>query len=111
MESAKYNTTVIITGAIRGSSRERYYKEVGLESLQQSRCIGNSVTFFKSYKISFQATYLMKSLPVIDLAIKEIPVPQFNVRHGFLNNFLFLSTAFEWNLVNWNMKKSETVTI
>ena len=47
MESAKYNTTVIITGAIRGSSRERYYKEVGLESLQQSRCIGNSVTFFK----------------------------------------------------------------
>lgn len=48
MESAKYNTTVIITGAITGgSSRERYYKEVGLESLQQSRCIGNSVTFFK----------------------------------------------------------------
>ena len=48
MESAKYKTTAIITGAMRGSSRDRCNKEVGLESLKQSRCIGNSVTFFKS---------------------------------------------------------------
>ena len=35
MESVQYNAAVAITGAIRGSSREIRYQELGLESLQQ----------------------------------------------------------------------------
>ena len=30
-----YNAALAITGAIRGSSREKLYQELGLESLQQ----------------------------------------------------------------------------
>ena len=37
MESVQYNATLAITGAIRGSSRENFYQELGLESLQQRR--------------------------------------------------------------------------
>ena len=37
MESVQYNATLAITGAVRGSSRENFYEELGLESLQQRR--------------------------------------------------------------------------
>ena len=37
LESIQYNAALAITGAIRGSSREKLYEELGLESLKQRR--------------------------------------------------------------------------
>ena len=37
METIQYNAALAITGAIRGSSREKRYQELGLETLQQRR--------------------------------------------------------------------------
>ena len=37
MEKVKYFAALIITGAIKGTSRERYYKELGLEFLPDRR--------------------------------------------------------------------------
>ena len=37
MESIQYNACLAITGAIRGTSREKIYQELGLESLQPCR--------------------------------------------------------------------------
>ena len=37
LESIQYNTAFAITGAIRGTSSEKLYQELGLESLQQRR--------------------------------------------------------------------------
>ena len=37
MESIQYNAAVAITGAIRGTSREKLYQELGLESLCKRR--------------------------------------------------------------------------
>ena len=34
LESIQYNAALAITGAIRGSSREKVYQELGFESLQ-----------------------------------------------------------------------------
>ena len=34
LESSQYNATLALTRAIRGSSREKLYQELGLESLQ-----------------------------------------------------------------------------
>ena len=33
----QYNAALAITGAIRGTSREKLYQELGLESLQKRR--------------------------------------------------------------------------
>ena len=35
IESIRYNACLALSGAIRGSSRERIYHELGLESLQR----------------------------------------------------------------------------
>ena len=37
IESLQYNAALPITGAIRGTLREKIYQELGLESLQQRR--------------------------------------------------------------------------
>ena len=37
METIQYNAALVITGAIRGSSREKIYQELDLETLQQRR--------------------------------------------------------------------------
>ena len=47
MESIQYNAALAITGAIRGSSREKLYQEQGLESLQQRRWYRKLCYFFK----------------------------------------------------------------
>ena len=37
LESLQYNATLAITGAIKGSSTEKIYEELGLESLKSRR--------------------------------------------------------------------------
>ena len=46
IESVQYNAALAITGAIRGSSRERLYQELGLESLSDRRRYRRLVCFF-----------------------------------------------------------------
>ena len=50
MESIQYNAALAITGAIRGSYREKLYQELGLESLQQRRWYRKLCYFFKLTK-------------------------------------------------------------
>ena len=46
IESVQYNAALAITGAIKGSSRERLYQELGLESLRERRWYRRQVYFF-----------------------------------------------------------------
>ena len=47
IESIPYNAALAITGAIKGTSRERLYQELGLESLRERRWYRRLVYFFK----------------------------------------------------------------
>ena len=47
LESIQYNAALAITGAIRGTSREKLYQELGLESLQKRRWYRKLCHFFK----------------------------------------------------------------
>ena len=40
IESVQYNSALAITGAIRGTSKEKIYHELGLESLEKRRWYG-----------------------------------------------------------------------
>ena len=46
IESMQYNAALAITGAIRGSSREKLYQELGLESLKQQGWFRKLCYFF-----------------------------------------------------------------
>ena len=59
LESVQYNTALVITGAIRGSSREKLYQELGLESLKSRRWYWKLYFFFKLKKKNIPLTYLI----------------------------------------------------
>ena len=47
IESVQYNASLAITGAIRGTSREKLYQELGLESLHDRRCYRKLCFYYK----------------------------------------------------------------
>ena len=50
IESVQHNTCLAIAGAIRGTSKEKLYDELGLESLQIRRWFRKLCYFYRSYK-------------------------------------------------------------
>ena len=64
LEIIQYNAALAITGAIRGISRDKIYKELGLESLQSRRILHRLCTFHKIKAIRLQS-YLFQLIPNI----------------------------------------------
>ena len=60
----QYNAALVITGAIKGTSKERIYRELGFESLADRRWFRRMCTFWKIVK-GISPTYLQTYLPVI----------------------------------------------
>ena len=50
LESIQYNACLALAGVIRGSSREKLYHELGLESLQRRRWYKKLCLFYKIFK-------------------------------------------------------------
>ena len=113
MESIQYNAALAITGAIRGSSREKLYQELGLESLRERRWYRKLCYFFKLIKnkspkylfnifLTVRSTYRARNIDNI---------PQFNVRHTFFRNSYFPSIVTEWNNLDKSIRNSESFSI
>ena len=62
LERIQYNAALTVTGAIRGTSRDKTYKELGLEYLQSRRGLHCLCTFHK-IKTSGLPSYLFKLIP------------------------------------------------
>ena len=63
METIQYNAALAITGAIRGSFREKQYQELGLETLQQRSWGRKFCCFYKILK-SQSPEYLYLIIPI-----------------------------------------------
>ena len=113
MESIQYNAALAITGAIRGSSREKLYQELGLESLQQRRWYRKLCYFFKLTK-NKSPKYLFNNIPTVRSTYRTRNIdniPQFNVRHTFFRNSYFPSIVTEWNNLDKSIRNSESLSI
>ena len=97
LELLQYNVSLAVTGAIRGTSREKLYEKVGLESLQLRHWFRKLSCFYKLFN-SERPHYLFKLIPsrsssYITRNIHNIAVPK--TRHTFLKNSFFPSTIIE----------------
>ena len=68
IESIQYNAAIATTGAIRGTSSEKLYQELGLESLRSRRWLRKLCLFYKIYK-NKSPSYLQDSLNVFKLSL------------------------------------------
>ena len=89
LESIQYHAALAITCAIRSSSKEKLYQELGLESLQQQRWFRKLCYFFKITKNQSPSICLIKSSPLGQHIEQEIILTTFL---GSMSNILFLRT-------------------
>ena len=112
LESVQYNAALAITGAIRGSSREKLYQELGLESLKSRRWYRKLCLFFKLKK-NKHPSYLFDMIPKV-LSTRTTRnhnnIPLFNVKHEYFRNSFFPSTVIEWNKFDNNIRNLESVS-
>ena len=62
IESIQYNAAIAITGAIRGTSSEKLYQELGFESLRSRRWLRKLCLFYKIYQ-NKSPSYLYNLIP------------------------------------------------
>ena len=69
LESVQYKAALVTTGAMKGTSRDKIYKELGLESLKSRRWYKRLSCMFKIMKKE-TPNYLINLIPKCEAAIK-----------------------------------------
>ena len=96
LESIQYNAAIAITGTIRGTSSEKLFQELGLETLKSRRWFRKLYLFYKILHIK-SPSYLLKLIPennslyVSRSALKN-QIPFFKLKTNFCRKFLFPSS-------------------
>ena len=110
LESIQYNACLVITGAIRGSSREKLHHKLGFESLQQRRWYRKLCCSYKIFKKE-SPRYLFNIIPTRNpfyITGNHTNIPLFKINHIFLKNSFFPSTIIEWNNLDPKLRNSDT---
>ena len=111
-ESIQYNASLAITGAIRGTSREKLYNELGFELLHGSRWYRKLCHFSKFYVFK-QPEYLLNLIPVRTSNYRTRNAddePYFNIIHNFFKNSFWPSAVVEWNKLDSTLRKVKSFT-
>ena len=113
IESIQYNAALAITGAIRGTSRERLYQELGIESLRDRRWFRRLCFIFKIIKFgspNYLFTMLPQSLnsrnPLRNHLFSTIP----SNTDYFSNSFLHFAIK-EWNGLDPSLRETESISL
>ena len=113
LESIKYNACLAITGAIRGTSSEKLYQELGLESLKSRRWFRKLCHFYKILNEK-SPSYLFDLIPNLN-SVRETRhsnnIPAIHTRHNYFKNSFFPSTISEWNNLDCKIRNSRSLSI
>ena len=115
IESIQYNAAIAITGAIRGSSSEKLYQELGLESLRSRRWLRKLCLFYKIYK-NKSPFYLYDLIPdrvkFYSTRSSQIDnISNIKTRSNFFRNSFFPSTIPEWNKLDCDISNSDSLNL
>ena len=115
IESIQYNAAIAITGAIRGTSSEKLYQELGLESLRWRRWLRKLCLFYKIYK-NKSPSHLYDLIPdrvkFYSTRSSQIDnISNIKTRSNFFRNSFFPSTITEWNKLDCDIRNSDSLNI
>jgi len=107
LESIQYNACLAITGCFRGTSQEKLYSELGLESLADRR-FARRMTFFYGIINNLAPSYLRNYLPVRLTAPGGLrtrnPIYPLNIRTERFRNTFFPYCISQWNVLGGNIR-------
>ena len=112
LESIQYNASLAITGAKRGTSKEKLYQELGFESLEQRCWFRKLCTFYKIYKNQSPSYhYNLKPLQTSScISRSSNNIPCFHFKHNFFKNSFFTSAIIEWNNLDTSINNSKSLS-
>ena len=112
IESIQYKARIAITGAIQGTSRERLYRELGLESLND-RCWFRKLTFFYKTIKGLPAPYLTKYVNLRSTSnyqtrsANKNKLQEFSCRTKNFKHSFFTFCVREWNKLDNTIRDAE----
>ena len=112
LESIQYNAAIATTGAIRGTSSENLFQELGLESLKSRRWLKKLCLFYKMFHEK-SPTYLFHLIPPINnvyatRSSQSNKISSFKTRHNFFKDSFFPAVISEWNSLDVNIRNSSS---
>ena len=110
IESVQYNAALAITGAIKGSSREKLYQELGLEYLYRRRWVRRLCLLYKVLSTG-QPTYIYDFLPPLRSFRRH--VNSFNLvcrKSEYFKNSFIPNIIYEWNKLDPDIRSSTSET-
>ena len=113
LKSLQYNASLAITGLIRGTSKEKLYQELDLESLQRRRWFRKLCTLYKIFK-NQSSRYLYDLLPLQTTSHNTRSsrnIPLFPFRHNLFKSSFFPSVIIKWNNLDKSIRNSESLSI
>ena len=111
LESIQYNACLAIAGAIRGTSTEKIYQELGLESLKSRRWFRKLCHFYKIFNDK-SPSYLFNLIPNFNKVHNtrlSYNIPTTKVKQEYFKNSFFPSAISEWNKLDFKIRNSTTL--
>ena len=115
LESIQYNAIIAITGTVRGTSSEKLFQELGLETLKSRRWFRKVYLFYKML-YSKSPSYLFNLIPennnpcALRSALNK-QIPFFNVKSSFLKTSFLPAVIAEWNNLDISIGNSSSCHI
>ena len=112
LESIQYKAALAITGAIQGTSRDKIYKEIGLESLKARRwykCLSCMFKIMKEEAPNYLINLILKCNRTIRMRNSHIPI--FHCRTDCFKYSFFPSTLRDWFNLDDNIRNSESISV
>ena len=108
----QYKSALGITGAIRGTSREKIDQELGLESLKSRRWYRRLSCMFEIMKME-ATNYLIKLLPKCEKTVRTRSnhIPTYNCRTNCFKYSFFPFTLNDWLNLDADIRNSESISI
>ena len=112
IESVQYKATLAITGAIQGTSRDKIYQELGLESLKSRRWYKRLVSMFKIMNEK-APNFLINLIPKCEPTIRtrNNGIPLYKCRTNCFKHSFFPSTLNDWFNLDISIRNSESITL
>ena len=109
LEKVQYFAALIINGVVKGTSRERLYKELGLKSLSDRRWYRKPVFFYKIVKVlapSYLQSYLLPDDErTYNRSSLRNTIKTFATRTSTFRATIFSCATGKWNQLNDCFKK------
>ena len=111
LETFQYNAALAITGAIKGTSREKVYQELGLEYLQQRRWRRRLCLFYKVVSTKLLA-YIYDIIPPASQSQRHPNTfNSISCRTEYFKNLFLPYVIGEWNKLNPEIRRCGSYSI